>query len=87
MGKKKSVQEAAPVVSVAPQVSTDNEQKKPTTYVVVREGYRVSDKEYELQDDPAAIAEKEFWTTVANKHSYGEPVLIVQYDSKKHRVW
>jgi hypothetical protein len=87
MGKNKAVQESAPVVNVAPQVTTENEQKKPIVYVVVREGFRVSDKEYEIPTDPVALAEKEFWTTVATKHSYGEPVQIVQYDAKKHRVW
>jgi hypothetical protein len=87
MGKKKSDQETTPVVNVAPQVTTDNEQKKPVVYVVVREGFRVSDKEYSDSTDPVAVSEKEFWTTVAKKHSYGEPVEIVQYDAKKHRVW
>ena len=30
---------------------------------------------------------QKFWAEVENKHSYGAPVNIVQYDSKKHRVW
>ena len=56
-------------------------------YVVVREGHRVSDREYDTMTDPIAIAEMQFWTKVANNHSYGEKVAIVKYDSKRHRVW
>jgi len=60
---------------------------RPVTFVVVREGFRVSDREYSDSKDPAAIVERDFWKRVATNHSYGEPVGIVQYDSKKHRVW
>ena len=85
MAKQKKTEEA----TFVPQQVNDgsNTEAKPITYVVVREGYRVSDREYETPDDPAAISEQEFWTQVAKKHSYGEPVSIVQYDSRKHRVW
>jgi hypothetical protein len=71
------------------QVIMDNSDKieNPTTYVVVREGFRVSDREYNDTDDPIAIEEKNFWTLISNKHSYGELVEIVKYESKKHRVW
>jgi hypothetical protein len=55
-------------------------------YVVVRNGVRVSDREYTSQTDPIAMMEKAFWTKVAAK-SHGEPVTIVEYDPKKHRVW
>lgn len=61
--------------------------KKSVTYVVVRDGYRVEDSEYEILEDPIAISVKEFWTKVSKNHSWGEKVEIVQYDSKKHRVW
>ena len=64
-----------------------NLEEKPSTYVVVRDGLRVSDREYETIDDPYAILEKDFWTLISNKHSYGEPVEIVLYESKKHRIW
>jgi hypothetical protein len=76
---------AAPV----PQLANDGKiiEETPSTYVVVRDGFRVSDKEYETIDDPYAVVEKEFWTMVSNKHSYGEPVEIVPYESKKHRIW
>jgi hypothetical protein len=75
--------EAAPVTQ---QVETGNE-SKPTTYVVVREGLRVSDHDYCSPDDENALLEKAFWTNIAQKHSHGEPVEIVPYDSKRHRVW
>lgn len=68
------------------QTSIDK-QTRPVTYVVIRDGYRVSDVEYESKDDPFAIAELSFWNLVAQTHSHGELVTIVQYDSKKHRVW
>ena len=65
----------------------ENKDAKPTTFVVVRDGYRVSDKVYSSDDDIAALAEYAFWKKVATNHSYGEPVAIVPFDSKKHRVW
>lgn len=75
---------AAPAAS---QVTTERKEARPTTFVVTRDGYRVSDREYADRNDQAAIAEREFWTIIANNYSYGESVGIVQYDSKKHRVW
>jgi len=62
-------------------------EQRPVSYVVVREGFRVSDSEYVSPQDLVAIAECAFWNKVAVNHSYGEKVEIVQYDSKKHRVW
>jgi hypothetical protein len=87
MKKQKPNQtEAAP--NTAQQVTSDNNSEpKPIMFVVVRDGLRVSDKEYIMAEDPAAIHERDFWKTIATKHSYGEPVEIVKYDSKKHRVW
>lgn len=79
-GKK----EASPAT---PQVNAEIKETKPVKFVVVREGYRVSDKEYVTAADPAACHERDFWSLVAERHSYGEPVAIVQYDSKRHRVW
>jgi hypothetical protein len=83
--KKSENKEAAPVS----QVITDNndQNKKSTRYVVVRDGFRVSDKEYENPTNPECVNEIEFWTKVANNHSYGEKVEAVIYDSKLHRVW
>ena len=63
------------------------EKKLEPTYVVIREGHRVSDKEYSTAADPVAINEMKFWDKVAKNHSYGELVEIVLYDPKKHRVW
>jgi len=84
MKKQKNNKDAAPIAS---QVETDNKEAKSIKFVVVRDGYRVSEREYVTEEDPVAIAEKDFWTHIAKTHSYGEPVDIVQYDSKKHRVW
>jgi len=62
-------------------------ERKSVRYVVVRDGYRVEDREYDNPDDPFAVATRDFWKKVATKHSWGEKVDIVQYDPKIHRVW
>lgn len=67
--------------------TTGKTEAKPVKFVVVREGHRVSDKEYDSPTDPSCVAEIAFWQGIANKNSYGEKVEAVQYDSKKHRVW
>lgn len=94
MGKKKqNTTQAAPV---APQVNAGNKQEQPSTvempqktqrYVVVRDGYRVSEKEYTAPDDPDAMNEARFWQKISNESSWGEPVKIVLYDNKLHRIW
>ena len=86
MGKKKQVQTEASPEPTAPQVTEETEQKS-IKYVVLRDGFRVEDTEYDTPDDPVAIATLEFWTRVSQNHSWGEKTEIVQYDSKKHRVW
>jgi hypothetical protein len=75
--------------TVTPATSVNNIDNKPAriTYVVVRDGFRVEDREYETPDDPAAVDTKDFWTRVSKNFSWGEKVDIVQYESKKHRVW
>ena len=76
--------------SVAQPVSSENREQgeiKSPRYVVVREGHRVSPDEYSTPDDPKALEEMKVWQTVAQKHSWGEPVAIVAYDNKLHRVW
>ena len=60
---------------------------RPIKYVVVRDGHRVSDREYNSPTDPLCVAEIKFWSGVSKGRSYGEKVEAVQYDSKKHRVW
>jgi len=85
MGKKKQFSDAAPDAT-AQQVNADVEQR-PIKYVVLRDGFRVEDREYDSPEDPVAIAILEFWTKVSKNHSWGEKTEIVQYDPKKHRVW
>ncbi len=84
--KKKETNEAAPTT---PQVSTDklNQGETKLRYVVTRDGHRVSDHEYAASDDPEALEELRFWQLVSSKHSWGEPVKIVKYDNKLHRIY
>ena len=64
------------------------EQKVNTpTFVVTRGGLRVSDVEYDSENDPSAIAEKKFWQRIVKKYPDGTKVEIVPFDKKKHRVW
>lgn len=56
-------------------------------YVVVRDNKRVSDKEYDSVDDPAAISERDFWKRVITRWPDGTKVMIVKYDNKLHRTW
>lgn len=84
MGNRSEVTTVGPE---AQRVETVSEDTNITKYVVVRDGYRVSDKDYESPNDPLCLAEAEFWTRVSVNHSYGEKVKITIYDSKEHRVW
>jgi len=86
MVKKKQTQTEAAPEPTAPQVIADNGQNS-IKYVVLRDGFRVEDTEYDTPDDPVALATLEFWTKVSKNHSWGEKTEIVQYDAKKHRVW
>ena len=84
------MEEAAPAVAPVetPVINEQSETESETpTFVVIRSGHRVSDKNYPTSDDPAAISERDFWAKVVKKWSYPEPVDIVQFDKKKHRVW
>lgn len=85
MAKRKKIEKAAP----EPQQVTDGGtvEAKPVKYVVLRAGYRVSDKEYSDSNDPACVSELEFWTKVERFNSHGAPVETVVFDPKKHRVW
>ena len=67
--------------------ATVKTEARPIKYVVVRDGHRVSDREYNSPTDPLCVAEIKFWSGVSKGRSYGEKVEAVQYDSKKHRVW
>ena len=71
-----------------PQTATTGKpEARPVKYVVVRDGHRVSDKEYDTPTDPLCLAEIKFWSGVSKNRSYGEKVEAVLYDSKKHRVF
>lgn len=86
MGKKKQKKNEA-VTNSETAVEVETTKNSPVLFVVVRDGVRVSDVTYESENDPVAVSEKEFWTSVANNHSLKEPVEIVRYDEKKHKVW
>ena len=82
---KKPRDKAAPQ---QPQTATSGKtEAKPVKFVVVRDGHRVSEKEYDSPTDPGCQAEIQFWTKIAKSSSYGEKVNAVPYDSKKHRVY
>ena len=84
MRKPREPKAATPI----PQTATSGKtEAKPVKYVVVRDGCRVSDREYDSPTDPACVAEIEYWKKIALSCSYGEKVETVPYDSKKHRVW
>lgn len=68
----------------SPAVSTEN---KPTKYVVVRGGHRVSNKEYDTPTDPLCLDEINFWSKISKTNSAGEKVEAVLYDSRRHRIW
>jgi len=87
MAKRKT--DPANPAAPEPQRVTDGKtsEAKPVKYVVLRAGFRVSDREYSDPNDPACQSELEFWSKVERYHSYGAPVVTVQYDPKKHRVW
>ena len=87
MGSQKNTSLTKDTLVSQPVTSENNNKTNTIMYVVVRDGYRVSDKEYSSYDDPEAIAEKEFWTRIENKYSFGAIVDIVPYESKKHRIW
>ena len=70
-------------------ISKDEQHKEVETkkFVVVRDNRRVSDSDYENQDDQRAIDEKIFWKRVVDNWSPGEKVEIVPFNKKLHRVW
>jgi len=54
-------------------------------YVVVRNGVRVSDQEYDSQSD--AAEELNHWNSVIKRWPDGSVVEVVEKDDKKHRIW
>lgn len=83
--KKTTVNEEIDLSIVEDQPTTESDNK--VKYVVIRESHRVSEAEYETPDDPKALNELEYWKGIANNHSWGEPVEIVKYNNKLHRIW
>lgn len=76
------------VLNLAETNGVSEEQKVITpTFVVTRGGLRVSDIEYQTEDDLSAINEVNFWKRVVSKYPDGTRVEIVQFDKKKHRIW
>ena len=57
----------------------------PITYVVVRDGNRVSDREYNNESE--ANEEFAFWNRIVTSYPDGTKVKIVPFDKKKHRIW
>lgn len=57
------------------------------TYVVVRDGKRVSEREYESSTDPLALEEVKHWNKIITKYPDGTKVKIEVYDNKKHRIY
>lgn len=91
MRTKKVTTDAVPTPQTPSAVSGEQDwapgQESESMYVVTRGGFRVSDKDYLTPDWPAAVAEKDFWQRVVNRHPDGTKVEVVKYDKKKHRVW
>lgn len=84
---KKVNQDAVPTLDVPVIEIGEHKNETPSRFVVVRGGLRVSDKEYIAPNEPAAIAEKEFWQRVVRRWPDGTKVEIVPFDKKRHRVW
>lgn len=76
---------SAPQTKVVGQDWVPGQESK--SYVVTRDGFRVSDAEYISADWPQAIQEQEFWQRVSDHSKDGTKVEIVKYDKKKHRVY
>lgn len=59
---------------------------KEQKYIVIRNGYRVSENVYDSPDHPEAISELEFWKRVASRTPHvKEDIRIVVYDEKKYK--
>lgn len=85
--KNKDVSPESVPTPVETSVVSKEPSAEPTLYVVVRDGFRVSDTTYMVADDPYAVAEHAFWKRVSDKSKDGTKVEVVVFDKKKHRVW
>lgn len=54
-------------------------------YVVIRNGLRVSDMEYDAPTD--ATEELMHWKSIIKRWPDGSKVDVVEKDDKKHRIW
>lgn len=86
MKKSKEIKQEMynPVIPITEPMKEETTNKNYNTYIVVRDSRKVSDEEYSDPKDSKAIAEKEFWQRIVNKHPDGSKIEIVQFDRKKH---
>jgi hypothetical protein len=84
---KKVKQDEVPTSAETEVVSEEQKANTTPTFVVIRGGCRVSDREYKSPEDPFAVDEKDFWQKVVNRYPDGTKVEIVPFDKKKHRIW
>jgi len=61
---------------------SDTKDKK---YVVVRNGLRVSDQEYDTPVE--ANTEVQHWKSIIKRWPDGSTIEVVEKDEKKHRIW
>jgi hypothetical protein len=87
MGYKKKTPDTVPTNTDSTNKLEQPSEAKVPRYVVVRDGYRVSEREYLVKTDPDALEEVKHWEKVSKNHSTGESVKIVTYDNKLHRIW
>ena len=84
--KTEAKSDAVPTSTNAP-VTSEEQSNEPTRFVVVRNGFRVSELEYDSATDPEAISERDYWTKVAKNSRDGSKVEIVPFNKKVHRIW
>lgn len=84
---KKVKQEEVPTSVETDVVFEEQKVNVAPSFVVIRGGCRVSDREYTSPDDSYAVGEKNFWKQVVNRYPDGTKVEIVRFDKKKHRIW
>jgi hypothetical protein len=89
MTRKKKTEvksDAVPTPTKAP-VASEEQSNEPAKYVVVRNGFRVSEAEYDTATDSTAISERDYWAKVATTSRDGSKVEIVPFNKKFHRIW
>ena len=89
MPRKKKTEvksDAVPTPTNTP-VASGEQSKEKAKYVVIRNGFRVSDVEYDNISDSAAISEKGYWMKVSKAARDGSKVEIVPFNKKLHRTY